>query len=158
MNWRWPDRYAKVPHTRLVPNDDPGQQIPTVAQRHHWQRRPATATLYQVAASCSRCDPIFLRNTTGDVVVSSGADATDFGASARVYWTLKVLGLKELSVLNGGVKAWGDAKLPQTRDLSTVAASNYQSADGQRAQPGDTAGDRRADVGRREVEVTALSK
>ena len=46
-----------------------------------------------------------LSPTTHAVVVSSGADATDFGASARVYWTLKVLGLKELSVLNGGVKA-----------------------------------------------------
>jgi thiosulfate/3-mercaptopyruvate sulfurtransferase len=26
------------------------------------------------------------------VVVSSGDDATDFGAAARVLWTLKVLG------------------------------------------------------------------
>lgn len=60
------------------------------------------------------------------VVVSSGADATDFGASARVYWTLKVLGLKELSVLNGGVKGWGAAKLPLTKDVVTVSASSYQ--------------------------------
>lgn len=60
------------------------------------------------------------------VVVSSGADATDFGASARVYWTLKVLGLKELSVLNGGVKAWGEAKLPLSKERVTVGASNYQ--------------------------------
>src|SRR5690606_4356162 len=29
---------------------------------------------------------------THAIVVSSGADATDFGASARVYWTLKYLG------------------------------------------------------------------
>ena len=34
-----------------------------------------------------------LTPATHAVVVSSGADATDFGASARVYWTLKVLGL-----------------------------------------------------------------
>src|SRR5690606_12275146 len=39
------------------------------------------------------------------VVVSSGANDTDFGSSARVYWTLKYLGLSELSILNGGVKA-----------------------------------------------------
>src|SRR3990172_7881718 len=38
---------------------------------------------------------------THAVVVSSGADATDFGASARVYWTLKVLELKELSIFDG---------------------------------------------------------
>lgn len=60
------------------------------------------------------------------VVVSSGADGTDFGASARVYWTLKYLGLKDLSVLNGGIKAWADAKLPQDRVVPTVAASAFQ--------------------------------
>jgi thiosulfate/3-mercaptopyruvate sulfurtransferase len=59
-------------------------------------------------------------------VVSSGADATDFGASARIYWTLKVLGLKELSILNGGVKAWDDAKLAQNTDAAKVAASSFQ--------------------------------
>jgi thiosulfate/3-mercaptopyruvate sulfurtransferase len=40
------------------------------------------------------------------VVVSSGDDATDFGCRGACLWTLKVLGLKELSVLNGGVQAW----------------------------------------------------
>ena len=40
------------------------------------------------------------------VVYSSGADQTDFGATARVYWTLKYLGLTDLSILNGGFKQW----------------------------------------------------
>lgn len=40
------------------------------------------------------------------IVTSSGKDDTDFGAAARVYWTLKVLGLQKLSILNGGLKAW----------------------------------------------------
>ena len=52
-----------------------------------------------------------LTPTTHAVVVSTGADPTDFGAAARVYWTLKLLGLKELSILNGGMKAWGQAGL-----------------------------------------------
>ena len=60
------------------------------------------------------------------VVVSSGADASDFGASARVYWTLKVLGLKELSVLNGGVKGWSQANLPQNKDAVSVVVSSFQ--------------------------------
>lgn len=59
------------------------------------------------------------------VVVSSGADATDFGASARVYWTLKVLGLHELSVLNGGVKAWAQAGLAQDNQHVKIAASSF---------------------------------
>jgi thiosulfate/3-mercaptopyruvate sulfurtransferase len=66
-----------------------------------------------------------LTPATHAVVVSSGADTTDFGAAARVYWTLKVLGLKELSVLNGGVKAWAQANLPQDAVAVNVAASSF---------------------------------
>jgi len=60
------------------------------------------------------------------VVVSSGADATDFGAAARVYWTLKVLGLTELSVLNGGVKAWSAAGLGLSNAQVKVGASRFE--------------------------------
>ncbi len=67
-----------------------------------------------------------LTPSTHAVIVSSGADATDFGASARVYWTLKVLGLKELSVLNGGLKGWTTAGLPQNNLAVKVAASSFQ--------------------------------
>lgn len=63
---------------------------------------------------------------THAVVVSTGADTTDFGAAARVYWTLKLLGLKELSILNGGMKAWSDAKLAQDAAVPQVARSAYQ--------------------------------
>jgi len=63
---------------------------------------------------------------THAVVVSSGADSTDFGASARVYWTLKYLGLKDLSILNGGVKAWADAGLAQDKAVPAVTASSFQ--------------------------------
>ena len=67
-----------------------------------------------------------LTPSTYAVIVSSGSDATDFGASARVYWTLKVLGLKELSVLNGGVKGWTSSGLPQNNQAVKVAASSFQ--------------------------------
>ena len=67
-----------------------------------------------------------LSPVTHAVVVSSGADATDFGATARVYWTLKVLGLKELSILNGGLKAWSEAGLTQNTEAVKIAASNFQ--------------------------------
>lgn len=62
---------------------------------------------------------------THAVVVSSGANSTDFGASARVYWTLKYLGLHDLSILNGGLKAWADAGLAQDKAAPTVAASTF---------------------------------
>jgi thiosulfate/3-mercaptopyruvate sulfurtransferase len=67
-----------------------------------------------------------LSPATHAVIVSSGSDQTDFGSAARVYWTLKVLGLTELSILNGGVKAWEAAKLPLNGQPARVAASVYQ--------------------------------
>jgi len=61
------------------------------------------------------------------IVVSSGANVSDFGASARVYWTLKYLGLTQLSILNGGMQAWQAAQQPVT-DAATrpPAPSQYQ--------------------------------
>ena len=68
-----------------------------------------------------------LTPTTHAVVVSTGADTTDFGAMARVYWTLKTLGLKELSIVNGGMKSWAaDGKPVIQGDAPAVAASSYQ--------------------------------
>lgn len=46
------------------------------------------------------------------VVVPAGVSFTDFGSAARVYWTLKVAGVPDVSILNGGVAAWKAAGLP----------------------------------------------
>ncbi len=46
------------------------------------------------------------------VVVPAGVSATDFGAATRVYWTLKVAGVNEVSILDGGLAAWIAAKFP----------------------------------------------
>jgi thiosulfate/3-mercaptopyruvate sulfurtransferase len=40
------------------------------------------------------------------VVVPAGVHVLDFGAAARVYWTLKVAGHKRVSILDGGFAAW----------------------------------------------------
>lgn len=66
-----------------------------------------------------------LSPVTHAVVVSTGEDATDFGAAARVVWTLKLLGLKDLSVLNGGAAAWAAAQLPQEQAAASLARSDY---------------------------------
>jgi len=66
-----------------------------------------------------------LTPATHVVVTYSGDDATDFGAAARVYWTLKVLGLHRLSILNGGMEAWAAAGLPQDDMPLAVPASTY---------------------------------
>jgi thiosulfate/3-mercaptopyruvate sulfurtransferase len=90
-------------------------------------RGPATnpGELPPLAKLTALIQSLGLSPDTHAVVVSSGADSTDFGASARVYWTLKVLGLKDLSILNGGVKAWSAASLEQDRAAAKVAPSTY---------------------------------
>lgn len=50
--------------------------------------------------------------TTHVVVVPAGVSATDFGSAARVYWTLKVAGVDNVSILNGGVAGWKAAGFP----------------------------------------------
>jgi thiosulfate/3-mercaptopyruvate sulfurtransferase len=44
----------------------------------------------------------------------------DFGAAARVYWTFKVLGHTDVSILDGGWKAWTAARLPATTEASAA--------------------------------------
>lgn len=46
------------------------------------------------------------------VIVPAGVSSTDFGAAARIYWTLKAAGHPSLSILDGGFAAWQAAGLP----------------------------------------------
>lgn len=62
------------------------------------------------------------------VIVHQGNDGTDFGAAARVYWTLKSSGVSQIAILNGGVNGWVAAEKPLTTGItvpepSTITAS-----------------------------------
>jgi thiosulfate/3-mercaptopyruvate sulfurtransferase len=47
------------------------------------------------------------------IIVSAGTSVGDFSAAARVYWTLKIAGHAEASILDGGMVAWRrDARRP----------------------------------------------
>ena len=46
------------------------------------------------------------------IVVPAGVNVLDFGSAARTYWTLKYAGVKDVSVLDGGVAAWRQTGLP----------------------------------------------
>jgi thiosulfate/3-mercaptopyruvate sulfurtransferase len=56
------------------------------------------------------------------VIVSAGEAASDFSAAARVYWTLKTAGHQQVSILDGGLRAWRDAGRPVKTGLSAPAA------------------------------------
>jgi len=121
------------PNVRVIDIREPqlyaASHIPGSVSAHYGQwRGPSTnpGELPHLPKLTALVQSLGLTPTTHAVVVSTGADTTDFGASARVYWTLKILGLKELSVLNGGVKAWTDAKLPVNDRVPTIAASTFQ--------------------------------
>lgn len=120
------------PNVRVIDIRDPtsyaAQHIPGAVNAPYGKWRGPTSNpgeLPPLSKLGALVQSLGLTPATHAVVVSSGSDATDFGASARVYWTLKVLGLKELSILNGGAKAWAEAKLPQDDRPVTVAASTY---------------------------------
>lgn len=120
------------PSVRVIDIRDPksyaGQHIPGAVNAPYGKwRGPASnpGELPELPKLTALVQSLGLTPATHAVVVSSGADSTDFGASARVYWTLKVLGLKELSILNGGVKGWAQAGLPQDNTPASIAASNY---------------------------------
>ncbi len=66
-----------------------------------------------------------LTSETPTVVVHAGADPTDMGAAARVYWTLKSLGVEDLALLNGGFAAWQEAGLPISTSAAGIAPTQY---------------------------------
>jgi thiosulfate/3-mercaptopyruvate sulfurtransferase len=47
-------------------------------------------------------------DNTHVVVVPAGVSSTDFGSAARAYWTFKVFGHDNVSILDGGYAAWRD--------------------------------------------------
>lgn len=57
------------------------------------------------------------------VVAHEGKNSTDFGAAARVYWTLKSVGFQNLAVLNGGVKGYQGAGFAMASGVPQVSTT-----------------------------------
>ena len=55
------------------------------------------------------------------VLVPAGVNSTDFGSSARAYWTFKVFGHDNVSILDGGFAAWKAAYPDQIESGAPVA-------------------------------------
>ncbi len=61
---------------------------------------PPTASLERLIGSLG------IGNDNTVVIVPAGTGATDFGSAARVYWTFRVLGHDQVTILNGGFAGW----------------------------------------------------
>ncbi len=56
-------------------------------------------------------------------VVVSGSNPTD---SARIWWTLKYVGLKNVTILNGGWQLWTKEKRPIDTTLPRIEATRFE--------------------------------
>ena len=72
--------------------------------------------MLEVAVLEERFESLGLTLDKPVVIVPEGKTDTDFGAAARVYWTLKSSGFSDLSILNGGALAWESAGLAMSAD------------------------------------------
>lgn len=74
-------------------------------------------------------EPARIAATIGGLGVGDTAQAVivgdDFGAAARVYWTFKVLGHDNVSILDGGWKAWTVAAQPVDRSAVTPQPTQF---------------------------------
>lgn len=77
-------------------------------------------------ALTARLRSLGLTTTSAVVIAHQGRDASDFGAAARVYWTLKSSGLTKLAILDGGVTAWRAAGLGLDTEVSTPEPSSIE--------------------------------
>lgn len=121
-----------APNTVLIDIRDPksyaaGHIAGSLNAPYGTWRGPATnpGELPAIANLSKLVQRLGLTPDTHVIVTSSGKDETDFGAAARVYWTLKVLGLQNLSILNGGLKAWQAAGLTLDNKPVSVTASSF---------------------------------
>lgn len=59
------------------------------------------------------------------VLITNGTNASDFGSATRVYWTFKVYGHDNVSILDGGWVAWQKANGEVSTEVPSVAAGDF---------------------------------
>ena len=61
------------------------------------------------------------------VLAPAGWDATNMGIATRIYWTFKVLGHDEVSILDGGMNAYlADKKNPLEKGMTTPKPKTFK--------------------------------
>jgi len=73
----------------------------------------------------ARIASLGIGNDTEVVIVPAGTNASEFGSATRVYWTFKVLGHDNVTILNGGWRAWTAAGEPVSTDPVTPQKADF---------------------------------
>ena len=60
------------------------------------------------------------------VLVGAGNSAGDLAGASRVYWTLEQIGHAKKSILDGGIIAYAQARLPLERGANSVKPTDYK--------------------------------
>lgn len=68
----------------------------------------------------TRLGAVGLTPTDPVVIVHDGVTTSDFGAAARVYWTLKSVGFDSIAILNGGFRGYQKDGFDLTAGRATV--------------------------------------
>ncbi|MBN9307259.1 MAG: sulfurtransferase [Devosia sp. 67-54] len=73
----------------------------------------------------ARIAALGVNDDTQVVIVPDGSSISEFGGATRVYWTFKVLGHDNVTILDGGYKAWTAAGEPVSTDVVTPKAGTF---------------------------------
>lgn len=65
-----------------------------------------------------------VNNGDAVVIVDAGKGASDASNAARLYWQFKYFGYDNVTILNGGEKAWQTAKLPYNKKAVKAVADH----------------------------------
>lgn len=60
------------------------------------------------------------------ILVATGDSSDGLASASRIYWTLEQIGHEKKSILNGGIIAYANAKLPLERGVSMVKPTQYK--------------------------------
>ncbi len=69
-----------------------------------------------------------VNSNTHVIIIPAGVSSTDFGSAARSYWTFKVFGHENVSILDGGFTGWKRAypKQIETGPASARTLGNFE--------------------------------
>ncbi len=70
-----------------------------------------------------------IANDSHVVVVANGTSALDMGTATRIYWTFKVLGHDEVSVLDGGMAAYLRTRGRDTKPVNSLESGPLESGE-----------------------------